>query len=149
MEHLFAFQFRYCQLCVKDWWGGGRKHCEFLFFGGALIVGWWGVFEWGRKTYLWLAKTASFSSQHFSRSNKHDTFQHVVSTGYFYALFLWAIAFSDFRPLEIYKNVGLPLSFITFTVNSHADFRPCANFFLLRGQYFSNIFLHLEKDPDY
>ena len=43
-----------------------------------------------------------------------------MSTGYFYVLFLWAIAVSDFRPLENYKNLGLPLFIITFTVNSHA-----------------------------
>ena len=48
-------------------------------------------------------------------------FWHVVSTGYFYVLFLWAIAVSNFRPLEIYKNLGIPLSTIIFTVNSHAD----------------------------
>ena len=28
---------------------------------------------------------------------------------------------SDFRPLEIHINLGLPLSSATFTVNSHAD----------------------------
>ena len=44
-----------------------------------------------------------------------------VTSGYFYVLFLWAIAVSNFRPLEIDKNLGLPLSTITFTVNSHAD----------------------------
>ena len=38
----------------------------------------------------------------------------------FYALFLWTIAVSDFG-LEIYKNLGIPFSAITFTVNSHAD----------------------------
>ena len=32
---------------------------------------------------------------------------------------LWAIAVSDFRPLEIYKNLGLLLSTINFTVNSY------------------------------
>ena len=31
------------------------------------------------------------------------------------------IAVSDFRPLKIYKNFGLPLSTIFFTVNFHAD----------------------------
>ena len=36
-------------------------------------------------------------------------------------LVLWEIAISDFRPLEIYKNLGRPLSTITFTVNSQAD----------------------------
>ena len=34
---------------------------------------------------------------------------------------LWTIAVSDFRPLQIYKNLGFPLSTITFTVNSHTD----------------------------
>ena len=36
-------------------------------------------------------------------------------------LFLWATVVSDFRSLEIYKNLGLSLSTITFTVNSHTD----------------------------
>ena len=49
------------------------------------------------------------------------TFWHVVSTGYLYVLFLWAIVVSDFHPLKICKNLDLPLSTITFTVNSHAD----------------------------
>ena len=42
---------------------------------------------------------------------------HVLSTGYFCVLFLWAIAVSGFRPLEIYKN----LCNVTFVVNRHAD----------------------------
>ena len=75
----------------------------------------------GRKSYLGPAEIASFSSRNFSGSNKHVTFSHVVSTGYFYVLFLWTIAVSDFRSLEIYKNWSRPLSTITFTVNSHAD----------------------------
>ena len=49
----------------------------------------------------------------FSQSNKQDTFWHVVWTGYFYVLFSWAIAVSDF--------LELLLSTLTFTVNSHAD----------------------------
>ena len=36
-------------------------------------------------------------------------------------LFLWTITVSDFRPLQIYKNLGFPLFTLTFTVNSHAD----------------------------
>ena len=43
-----------------------------------------------------------------------------MSTGYFYVLFLWVIAASDLRPPEIYKNLCLPLSTVTFTVNSYA-----------------------------
>ena len=75
----------------------------------------------GRKFYLGRAEIGSFSSRDFSRRNKHDTFWHVVSTGYFCVLFLWTIAVSDFRPLEIYKKLDLHLSTITFTVNSHTD----------------------------
>ena len=44
-----------------------------------------------------------------------------TSTGYFYVLFLWAIAVSVFVPLESYKNLRLPLPTITFIVDSHAD----------------------------
>ena len=75
-----------------------------------LIVGGWGMMRWGKLP----AEIASFSSRDFSWSNKHDTFWHIL-TGYFYVLFLWAIAVSDFRPLEIYKNLGLPLSTITYS----------------------------------
>ena len=75
----------------------------------------------GRKSYLGPVEIASFSSQDFSRSNKHDTFWDIVSTGYFYILFLWVIAVSDFCPLEIFKNLDPPLSTITFTVKSHPD----------------------------
>ena len=92
-----------------------------MFFGGALIVEGWGVVRWSRKSYSRPAEIAPFSRRDVSRSNKHDTFWHAVSTGYFYVLFLWPIVVSDFRPLETYKNLDLPLSTIAFTVNSHAD----------------------------
>ena len=39
---------------------------------------------------------------------------------YFYVLFLWTIAVSDFCLLEIYKNLGIPLSTIIFTIYFHA-----------------------------
>ena len=92
-----------------------------MFFCGALIVGGWGVVGWGRKSYLGIAKINSFSSLDFSRSNKHGTFWHVASNGYFYVLFLWVTAVLDFLSLKIYENLGLPLSTFTFTFNSHAD----------------------------
>ena len=72
----------------------------------------------GQKSYLGPTEIASFPSRSFSQSNKHNTFWHAVSTGY--VLLLWNIAVSDFRPLEIYKNLGLPLPAITFT-NSQVD----------------------------
>ena len=61
-----------------------------------------------------------FFQQNFSRSIRHETFWHAVSTGYF-NVFLLTISVSDFRLLEIYKNLGFPLFTVTFTVNSHAD----------------------------
>ena len=99
---------------------GEEKENIFLFFGGALILSGQGLVGWGRKSYIGPAEIASFLSRDFNRSNKHATFWH-VRAGYFYVLFLWAIAVSDFCPLEIYKNLSLPLSCRTFTVNSHAD----------------------------
>ena len=62
---------------------------------------------WVRKSYLGPAEIVSISSRDFIRNNNPDTFCHVASTGYFYVLFLWAIAISDFRPLETYKNLGI------------------------------------------
>ena len=67
-------------------------------------LGRWGVVGWGRNFYLGLAEIASFSSRDLGRNNKHDTFWYVVSTGYFYSLFLWAIAVSDFLRLKIIKS---------------------------------------------
>ena len=93
----------------------------FLFFGVALIVGGWGIMGWVRKSYLGPAEIASFSGRDLSRRSKHNSLWLVVSTGYFYILFLWAIAVSDFLPLEIHKNLVLCLSSITFTANSQAD----------------------------
>ena len=92
-----------------------------MFFGDVSIVGVWGDVRWGRNSFLGPAKITSSSSQDFSQSNKNDTFWHVALTGYFFVLFFWAITVSDFRPLKIYKNLGLPLCTFTFTVNSHAD----------------------------
>ena len=130
MEYLFAFQFWCCECYMENRWGGGRKHWFVDFY--SVDEGWK-----GRKPYLDSAEIASFSSQDFIQSNKHDIFWHVVSTGYFYILFLWAIAVSDFRPLEIYKNLSLPLSTITFKVNSHAD----NYFYLCTFRFWPRIFI--------
>ena len=92
-----------------------------LLFGGALIFSGWGVVGWGINSCLGPAEIASISSQDLSQSNEHDTFWYVVLTGYFYILFSWAIAVSDFLSLEIYKNSRLPLSSITFKVNIYTE----------------------------
>ena len=54
-----------------------------------------------------------FSRSDFSRSNKHGTFWHTASTGNFYEIFKSRCCFT-FCPLEIYKNLSLPLSSITY-----------------------------------
>ena len=111
-----------------------------MFFGVALLVGGWGVVGWDRKSYLGPAEMSSFSSRDLYRRNKHDSFWLVVSTGYFYILFLWAIVVSDFLPLEIHKHLVLPLSSITFTANSQADnhFYKYIYLFLLFQVLYSN-----------
>ena len=95
---------------------------------------------WGRKYYLGPAEISSFSSRDLSRRDKHNSFRLVVSTGYFYFLFLWAIVVSDFPPLEIHKHVVLPLSSITFTANSQVDnrFYKYIYLFLLFQVLYSN-----------
>ena len=116
--------------------GGGQKalFCWFLFFGVALIVG----------GYLGQSKIASFSSRNLSRNNKHDSFWLVVSTGYFYVLFLWDIVVSDFLLLEIYKHLVLPLSSITFTINCQSDSLSinmliCIKYYTVWTQFFIKI----------
>ena len=110
-----------------------------MSFGVALLVGEWGIVGWGRKSYLGPAEISSFSSRDLSRRNKHDSIW-LVSTGYFYILFLWAIVVSDFLPLEIHKHLVLPLSSITFTANSQADnhFYKYIYLFLLFQVLYSN-----------
>ena len=95
--------------------------CQYLFFDGSLIFSWWWVVRWSWKPDSGPAEIASFCWRDFNQRNKHDTFWHVVLIRYCYSFLLWAIAVSNFRPLEIDKNLGLPLSAITFTVNSHTD----------------------------
>ena len=93
-EYLFAFQFWYC---------------DALIVCGLKMVG------WGIKSHL---SPAGILAEAILMN---DIFWHFVSNGYFYVLFLWAIAVSDFCPLEIYKNLGLPVSTATFAVNNQAD----------------------------
>ena len=111
-----------------------------MFFGVALLIGGWVVVSWGRKSYLGPAVISTFSSWDLSQQNKHDSFWFVVSTWYFYILFLWAIAVSDFHSLEIHRHLDLPLSSITFTTNSQADnhFYKYIYFFLLFWVLYSN-----------
>ena len=83
---------------------------------------WWWVrgLGWGRESYLVPGEVASISSWDLRQSNKPDTFWRVVSTGNF-SFFLFHIFF----PWKFIKNLDLPLSSITFKVNSHADNNFC------------------------
>ena len=54
---------------------------------------------------------------------------------YFYVLFLWASAISDFRPLEIYENVRFLLSTSAFIVNDHAENHFCKYIYLFQILY--------------
>ena len=50
MEYLLAFQYWYCELCMKNRWRGGRKHCFdnlcFLaVFESSVNKGWWGGYR--------------------------------------------------------------------------------------------------------
>ena len=107
----------------------------------ALIVGEWGVVGWGRNSYLGPAEFASFSSQGLSRCNKPGSFWLVVSTGYFYILFLWAIDGLDFLPLEIHKHLVLvsllqPTSkHITISIN----ILICFKYYTVWNQFFIKI----------
>ena len=70
-------------------------------------------------------------------------------TGYFCFSFLWAIAVSNFCPMEIYQNVGLPLFTITFTVNSHPDSITinifiCFKYYTVWNQFFFSIKIHVK-----
>ena len=121
-------------------WRQKALYFLFLFFDGALIVVEWGVVGWGRKYYLGPAEIASFSSRDFSQSNKHDTFWHAASSGYFCVLWLWAIAAMDFHSLEIYKKLGLYLSTIIIAGNNHADNHfykyICFKYYTVWNQFF-------------
>ena len=100
MGYLFAFQFWYFELCVENWWRGGRKHC----FANFVVEGCWG----GAKSLisgrlLRPVEMVSFSSRDFCQSITHSDmlYRTDISTFYFY------------EPLfQI---------FVPFTVKSHTD----------------------------
>ena len=69
-------------------------------FGGPLIAGGWGMVGWVRKSFFGPAEICIFF---------HPGFWHIM-TCFIDWIFLplWAIADSDFSPLEIYKNITFP-----------------------------------------
>ena len=67
-----------------------------------------GGMGWDRNPYSGPAEMGSFSRWDFNQTNENDKYWHVLSAGYFYILFLWAMAVADFC------HLGLPLSTITY-----------------------------------
>ena len=111
----------------------------------------WGLRYWQsefscRKFYIGPVEIASFSKRDFSRSNSMTQSNHgfhgltCCIDWIFLRFILWTIAVTDFRLLEIYKNVGLPLSTITFIVNSHANNHfyeyTCFKYYTVWNQFF-------------
>ena len=78
-----------------------------FFFGGASIFGGWGVMGWDRKSYLGPAEIASFSSRDFCRRNKYD--KCCIDWIFLRFIFMNHCCFR-FTFLEVYKNLGFPLS---------------------------------------
>ena len=101
MEYLFTFQYWYCELCVENRLGEGKKHCFIKFCSFTVLElsvdeGWQGGLEslikGQPKSHLF---PAGILDEGISMTHSD------ISTGYFYFIFLWTIAVSDFRPLEI------------------------------------------------
>ena len=72
MEYLRAIQYWYCEFCVENWRGRGRKHCFVNFCSLAVLEssvdeGWWGEAE---KSDLGSDEILSFSSRYFSHLNQ-------------------------------------------------------------------------------
>ena len=122
-------QMRWCNLVyMKCLWMIKLMMVGFCSVGGG---GWCysGWYVWDLRTLAQFQGSEMFPElfQDFMDSswcNKHDSFWHVVLTGYFYVIstFLWVIVVSNFLPLKIYKNLVLSLSTcIIFTANSQAD----------------------------
>ena len=101
----------------------GIKHCFIdFFFGNAWIVNGWKDFP------TWVLAEAE-------RITHSDTLYWLDISVLFLWIILWIIAVSDFRPLEIYKSLDLPLSTITFTVNSDAGNNFCKCIYLIQILY--------------
>ena len=69
-----------------------------------IIVGGWVVVGCGRKSYSGPAEIVSFSRRDLSRSDKHDIFWHVASTGYFYILSHELLLLQIFVPRKFLKT---------------------------------------------
>ena len=83
----------------------------------------------GRKYHLGPPEIASFYRQHFSRSNKHNKFWHVVLTEYFH-FFLSPIAVSNFHLLKIYSKLRPSLFYYNFYIQQPIQIATSINTFI-------------------
>ena len=120
MEYLFAFQIWYCELCLENIWGGGGKHWFVNFCSLSVPRRWVRGCGVGQKVLFRASWNRIFFQPRFKPKQQAWQILACCITGYF--CFFTVIAFSSFLSLEIYKNLGPPLSSITRTVNCHADF---------------------------
>ena len=102
---MFAnFWFQFHEICVPNQWAHKRSFLVWV----QLLFGWNTYLFSNSNTvdFVWKADEGEVEgivllifvsfSWNFSQSNKHDTFWHIVLTGFFYLLFLRAIVVSDF-----------------------------------------------------
>ena len=84
-----------------------------MLFGGTFIIDGWGLVVWSRKSYSGPDEIAYFPgvilAEAISMARSGILHQLEISTK-----FLRAVVVLHFCPLEIYKNLSLPLSSITY-----------------------------------
>ena len=125
MEYSFASQFWYCELCVENR-RGRRERAESIVL---LIFVIWRCFNrrWMRgcglrqKVLFRASSNCIFFQPGFKPAQWAWFILACCIDWIFLQLFLCTIVVSDFLPLEIHKHLVLPLSGITFIVNSQAD----------------------------
>ena len=127
------FEFSYCWdwilICFAQLW-----YCELCFV--------WKT-NWGEAESIVVLKSDLFSARILTEAMimTHSDMLYLLDI-YIHILFLWAIAVSNFRPLEIYRNFSLLLSTITCTVSSHADNHFCEYIHLFQILYSMKYFLN-------
>ena len=125
-EYLLAFQYWYCELCVENGWGGGRKNCFVNFCSLAVLEssvneGWWVVTE----SLIWaignLKKLrAGILAEAISTTHSDMLYRLDICTFHFNEPLLFQI----FVSWNLYKH-WLSLVYYhfhhAFTVNNSAD----------------------------
>ena len=106
-----------------------------MFFDGALIVGVCRAVLRGRKSYLGQLKSHVFPAGILAEaiSMTHSDMLHRLDISPFY--FYEPLLFQILVPWKFMNILGLPLSTLTFTVNSHVDNHSYKYIYLLQILY--------------